>query len=73
LIKIGFAPQSQRVVGQCRLDPQGYVVVDATQRTSAQRLWAVGDVCTPIDPSLSVCVGQGCLAAREIQRFLRSV
>lgn len=73
LIKIGFAPQSQRVMGQCRLDPQGYVVVDATQRTSAPRLWAVGDVCTPIDPSLSVCVGQGCLAAREIQRFLRPV
>lgn len=71
LIKIGFAPQTQRLDGQCRLDPQGYVVVNATQRTERTRLWAVGDVCTPDDPSISVSVGQGCLAARDIQRFLR--
>ncbi|MCB9642490.1 MAG: FAD-dependent oxidoreductase [Myxococcales bacterium] len=71
LIKIGFSPQSQLVAESCETDAQGYIVVDAVQKTTASRLWAVGDVCTPIDPSISVCVGQGCLAAREIQRFLR--
>ena len=70
LIKIGFAPQTQLLRGKCEMDAQGYLWVDAHQKTSAARLWAVGDLCTPVDPSISVAVGQGCLAAREIARFL---
>jgi thioredoxin reductase (NADPH) len=70
LIKIGFAPQTQLLRGKSEMDAQGYLWVDAHQKTSAGRLWAVGDLCTPVDPSISVAVGQGCLAAREIARFL---
>jgi len=72
LVKIGMEPRSHLVREQVVCSPGGFVLVDAFQRSiSHENLWAIGDICTPLDPSISVCVGQACVAAREIERTFR--
>lgn len=70
LVKIGMEPQSQWLREICKQDREGYLCVDGEQRTSDAWIWAVGDVCTPRDPSLSVAAGQACVAIRSIERTL---
>lgn len=70
LVKIGLVTVRDWLGDGCQLSSAGTLVVDANQQTSHPRLWAVGDICTPQDPSISVSVGQACLAVRHIQRCL---
>ena len=71
LIKIGLIANSEVLNGQSKMGEDGFVIVDSFQKTTQERIWAVGDVCTPLDPSISVAVGQACIAARAIERYLR--
>ncbi len=71
LVKIGFQPLSEVVSPLVSRNDAGYIKVDGEQRTSHPRIWAAGDVCTPVDPSLAVSAGQGAVAIRSIERFLR--
>jgi thioredoxin reductase (NADPH) len=72
IIKLGFEPVSSIVEGLCRLDEHGFVLVDREQRTDKPGIWAAGDVCTPLDPSLAVSAGQGAVAARSLERYIRN-
>ena len=50
LVATGRRPNSDRLavtVGGIEVDPLGFVVVDAQQRTSVEGVWAVGDVSNP--------------------------
>lgn len=71
LVKIGFEPASRFLNGRFKRKLSGHMLIDAHQKTSNAYVWAVGDVCTPEDPSLSVAMGQACIAARQIERMLR--
>tara|TARA_B100000609_G_scaffold199655_1_gene205570 strand:+ start:39633 stop:40535 length:903 start_codon:yes stop_codon:yes gene_type:complete len=71
LVKIGLEPNIQLVESLCALDDTSTVQTDRLQRTTHERIFAVGDVCTSLDPSLSVAAGQACFAVREIERLLR--
>lgn len=49
LIATGRHPNGDRLgveAAGIELDPDGYVVVDAQQRTTAEGVWALGDVCS---------------------------
>lgn len=72
LLKIGFVPNSELVQASCGLEASGHVQLQARQKTSLPRVWAIGDICTPLDPSLSVAAGQACIAIRAIERHLRT-
>lgn len=65
-VRIGTAPGSELVAGQVVRDPQGFIEVDAWQRTSAPGIYAVGDVANPHHASVSAAVGQGMVAAKDL-------
>ena len=67
-VRIGVGPVSQLVQRLVRCDPDGYVQVDADQRTSTAGIYAIGDVCNPIYSSLATAAGQGMVAAKAIAR-----
>ena len=71
LVKIGFAPVAR--IGGLELvcTKEGHIDISPTQKTSVDGVWAIGDVCTVLDPSLSVAMGQACVAARDIARYFR--
>ena len=71
LVKIGFAPVAH--VGGLALGCTngGHIETSATQKTNISGVWAIGDVCEELDPSLSVAMGQACVAARDIARYFR--
>lgn len=71
LIKIGFAPVARIKGLDFVCDPGGHIHASPTQKTSIDGIWVTGDVCTVLDPSLSVAMGQACIAARDIARYFR--
>ena len=71
LVKIGFAPVVHVGGLELACTNGGHIDISATQKTSISGVWAIGDVCTALDPSLSVAMGQACVAARDIARYFR--
>jgi thioredoxin reductase (NADPH) len=64
----GVAANAELVAGQLDLDERGYVVVDSRQRTSADRVYAAGDVCAGSSLTIAAAVGQGAAAVKDVQR-----
>ena len=71
LIKIGFAPVSSIGTFVLGSTSGGHIQTSATQKTSIEGVWAIGDNCTALDPSLSVAMGQACVAVRDIARYFQ--
>ncbi|MGE3170203.1 MAG: NAD(P)/FAD-dependent oxidoreductase [Pyrinomonadaceae bacterium] len=71
IIRIGVDPNSELVRSQLETDTNGYVVVDATCRTSARACFAIGDVASPLSPTIATAVGMGATAAKNIQKIVR--
>jgi len=69
-VRIGWEPESSAARGLARLDRAGFIRVDARGRTSAPGVYAAGDVCSPLCPSIANAVGQGAVVAWEIARVL---
>jgi len=70
-VRIGWDPRTELVRGQVGLDRGGYVRVKPGGATSVPGVFAAGDVCSPLWPSIANAAGQGAAAAREIASFLR--
>jgi thioredoxin reductase (NADPH) len=66
VIRIGFEPNTDFIKGQLGLDDQGFVVVDARQETSVENVFAIGDVASPLAPTIAGAVGAGATAAKVI-------
>lgn len=66
LVRIGFEPNTDLLRGQLELDTNGYVVVNAQQETSAENVFAIGDVANPLAPTISGAVGAGATVAKVI-------
>ena len=50
LLSLGRVPNSDRIaapLGGMTVEPDGRVMVDGEQRTTAPGVWALGDICTP--------------------------
>ncbi len=66
LIRIGVRPNSELVRDKLDLDPRGYIKVDATCETTVPGVYAIGDIASPISPTISTAAGHGATTAKAI-------
>ncbi len=71
IVRIGFAPNTDPFRNQLELDDRGYVTVSSQQETSRENVFAVGDVASPLAPTISSAVGAGATAAKVIASRLQ--
>ena len=69
----GYAPATDAIKGLVELDEQGYIVTDAVQKTSAEGVYAAGDVCIKPLRQVVTATSDGALAATELERYVSSV
>jgi thioredoxin reductase (NADPH) len=72
LVRVGVEPSSELFRGQLHTDERGYVVVTGEQETSAEMVFAVGDVSNPHAPTVSGAAGAGATAAKVIASRLNA-
>ena len=65
----GYAPATDLVKGLAELNDQGYVVTDRSMKTSIDGLYAAGDVCVKSLRQVVTAVGDGALAATELEKY----
>ncbi|MCB6994484.1 FAD-dependent oxidoreductase [bacterium 210820-DFI.6.37] len=64
----GYEPATELARGLVQLDEQGYIITDRNQKTSAEGVYAAGDVCVKNLRQVVTAVGDGALAATELER-----
>ena len=69
----GYAPASEAVKGIVELNEQGYIVTDASQKTSAEGVYAAGDVCIKPLRQVVTATSDGALAATELEKYVATV
>ena len=72
LVRVGVEPNTEPFRGQLHADERGYVVVTGEQETSAEMVFAVGDVSNPLAPTVSGAAGAGATAAKVIASRLNT-
>ena len=65
----GYAPATALVKGLAELDEHGYVITDRSLKTSVEGLYAAGDVCVKSLRQVVTAVGDGALAATELEKY----
>lgn len=65
----GYTPATELVKDVAKLNEQGYVLTDRSQRTNVEGLYAAGDVCVKPLRQVVTAVGEGALAATELERY----
>ena len=69
----GYAPATEAVKGVVALNEQGYIVTDASQKTSAEGVYAAGDVCIKPLRQVVTATSDGALAATELEKYVAAV
>ena len=69
----GYAPATDMVKGVVALNEQGYVVTDASQKTSLEGVYAAGDVCIKPLRQVVTATGDGALAATELEKYVAAM
>ena len=69
----GYAPATGVVQGIVDLNEQGYIVTDASQKTSAEGVYAAGDMCVKPLRQVVTATSDGALAATELEKYVASV
>jgi len=70
IVRIGFEPNTELFSDQLEMDDRGYAIISSLQETSVENVFAVGDVASPLAPTISTAVGAGATAARVIKSRL---
>lgn len=65
----GYEPETELVKGIVELTEQGYVVTDNSKKTNVDGVYAAGDVCVKNLRQVVTAVGEGALAATELERY----
>ena len=65
----GYEPATELVQGLADLNEQGYILTDRSQKTTADGLYAAGDVCVKPLRQVVTAVGDGAFAATELERL----
>lgn len=65
----GYEPASDLLKGKAEIDKYGYVIVDRNQKTNIDGVYAAGDVCVKNLRQVVTAVGDGALAATELERY----
>jgi len=66
LIRIGVEPNIELFREQLETDAGGYIAVNSQQETNVPMVFAVGDVSSPVAPTISGATGAGATAAKVI-------
>ena len=69
---VGYAPATELAEGLAKTDDHGYIVTDAHQATTADGLFAAGDVCVKPLRQVATAVGQAATTATEMERYLKA-
>jgi thioredoxin reductase (NADPH) len=66
----GYSPATEAVKDIIALNEQGYIVTDASQRTSVEGVYAAGDVCIKPLRQVVTATSDGALAATELEKYV---
>jgi alkyl hydroperoxide reductase subunit F len=69
-VEVDLLPQSEIVAGLVERDERGRIKVDARNRTSAEGIFAAGDVTDVISEQVLISVGEGAKAALAAYEYL---
>ena len=69
----GYAPETEAVKGIVALNEQGYILTDASQKTSVEGVYAAGDVCIKPLRQVVTATSDGALAATELEKYVAAV
>ena len=69
----GYAPATEAVSGLIERNEQGYIITDGSQKTSAEGVYAAGDVCIKPLRQVVTATGDGALAATELEKYVEAV
>ena len=69
----GYAPATEILKGIVELNEQGYIVTDASQKTSADGVYAAGDVCIKPLRQVVTATSDGALAATELEKYVAAI
>ena len=69
---VGYAPATELAHGIAKTDERGYILTDAHQATTADGLFAAGDVCVKPLRQVATAVGQAATTATEMERYLKA-
>ena len=72
LIRIGVEPNTDLFREQLSLDESGYISINGNHETSVDNVFAIGDVSSPLAPTISGATGAGATAAKIIAARLSS-
>ena len=70
---IGYAPETELVKGIANLNEHGYIITDKAQKTSADGLYAAGDICEKPLRQVVTATSDGALAATELEKYVAKV
>ena len=65
----GYSPATALIKDLAELTPEGYVITDRSMKTSVDGLYAAGDVCVKSLRQVVTAVGDGALAATELEKY----
>lgn len=65
----GYAPAAELVKDIVELSEYGYIVTDRSQRTSANGVYAAGDICIKPLRQVVTATGDGALAATDLEKY----
>ena len=66
----GYVPETKLVKGIAELNEHNYIITDHNQKTTVDGLYAAGDVCVKPLRQVVTAVGDGALAATELERYV---
>lgn len=69
---VGYAPATKLIEGIAELDEQGYIITDEHQMSTANGLFAAGDVCVKTLRQVATAVGQAAQTATDMERYLKA-
>ena len=69
----GYAPATEMLKGIVDLNEQGYIVTDESQKTSADGVYAAGDVCIKPLRQVVTATSDGALAATELEKYVAAM
>ena len=69
----GYEPETSLLQGKAEIDEKGYVITDASRQTSISGAYAAGDVCQKNLRQVVTAVGDGAVAATELERYVAAL
>jgi thioredoxin reductase (NADPH) len=74
--RVGFTPANtllESTFSSVTRNDLGYLTTDAnSMQTNKKGIYAIGDVCNPINPCVATAIAQGTIAARNIEQCYRT-